>query len=70
LYVFPPSYEGYIRLTRGVQVTKDAAAHIQSEEQKALGHRPESGSVAAQAQSAADKNESDGAERSFAETGI
>ena len=52
------------------QVTQEAASAIQSEEQKALGHRPESGSVAALAQSTADKNENDGGERTFDDAGI
>ena len=57
-------------LTQCDQVTKDVASTIQSEEQKALGHRPESGSMAATAQSAADKNENDGAGRTFADAGL
>ncbi|KAI5118478.1 hypothetical protein M0805_003739 [Coniferiporia weirii] len=37
-------------------ITKDEAARLQSEEQRMLGHRPPPGSLAAQAQSAADLN--------------
>ncbi|KAH8114850.1 hypothetical protein DFH11DRAFT_1761471 [Phellopilus nigrolimitatus] len=37
-------------------VSKESAARLQSEEHKRLGHRPPPGSLAAQAQSAADRN--------------
>ncbi|KIJ22683.1 hypothetical protein M422DRAFT_255002 [Sphaerobolus stellatus SS14] len=40
-------------------LSKDEAAKIMSEEHRILGHRPPAGSLAAQAQSAADKKEND-----------
>ncbi|KAL4257738.1 SMP domain-containing protein [Pleurotus pulmonarius] len=44
-------------------MTKDVAAEIVSEEHTRIGHRPEAGSVAAHAQSVADKNENDDGNR-------
>lgn len=44
-------------------MTKDVAAEIVSEEHMRIGHRPEAGSVAANAQSVADKNENDDGNR-------
>ncbi|THH17974.1 hypothetical protein EUX98_g9031 [Antrodiella citrinella] len=53
-----------------IPVTKEMAAEIQSDEQKALGHRPEPDSIAAVAQSLADKNGNDGGERTLGEAGL
>ncbi|KAF7421061.1 hypothetical protein PC9H_011581 [Pleurotus ostreatus] len=44
-------------------MTKDIAAEVVSEEHLRIGHRPEAGSVAAIAQSVADKNENDAGNR-------
>ncbi|KAI0334158.1 hypothetical protein GY45DRAFT_82188 [Cubamyces sp. BRFM 1775] len=52
-----------------VPVTKEMASSLVSQEHKALGHLPESGSVPATAQSLADKNEQDGGERTLGEAG-
>ncbi|KAH9887067.1 hypothetical protein C8Q73DRAFT_714565 [Cubamyces lactineus] len=50
-------------------VTKEIASSLVSQEHKALGHLPESGSIPATAQSLADKNEQDGGERTLGEAG-
>lgn len=52
------------------QISKEVASIIQSVEQKALGHRPEPGTMAATAQSAADKNDNDGGNRTFGDVGL
>ena len=53
-----------------LQVAKEAASVTQSEEQKTLDHHPESGSMAATAQAAADKNENDSESRTYSEAGL
>lgn len=46
------------------------AASIQSQEHQALGHLPEPGSIAAVAQSLADKNKNDDGERTLGEANL